>query len=371
MVGVSGLAAFAVFACTFHPPWRQMEAPFLILGRSFWLISILDLFSVLSSQYSLWYWLVARLWFVATFLVLMLRSSVKKPPKAPLLAVVVGIVAFIYYRHNLALAFLISSIFNALAHTLIAGTMSSAVIVAAQKEISDLHEQTHQGNQLSTLAFFCSRLGHDIRNPLTVIRANAQLGQMRTANTPIANLFDRIIVQTDMATEMVNTKSLINCLCQDDTSIFDVNELVVATVNMWAPEANARLLKLDVSLNNEPVLVKAHRVLLQQALQNLLLNAMQASKANTQIKLSVESTHTEAKIGVHNTGVGISGAVQANMFSEFFADNQQTTDLGLSVSKWLVDNEGGRIWFTSQPGQGSSFYIALPLDILSRAYTNA
>jgi len=368
MVGVSGLAAFAVFACTYHPPWRQMGAPFLMLGRSFWLIGILDLFSVLSSQYSLWYWLVARLWFVATFLALMLRSSVKKPPKASLLLVVAGIAAYIYYRHSLAFAFLTSSIFNALAHTLIAGTMFSAVIVAAQKEISDLHEQTHRANQLSTLAFFCSQLGHDIRNPLTVIRANAQLGQMRTANTPIANLFDRIIVQTDMATEMVNTKLLINRLCQDDPSIFDMNELVVATVNMWTPEANARLLKLDVSLNNKPVFVKAHRVLLQQALHNLLLNAMQASKAHTHVKLSVESTQSEAILGVHDTGVGISGEVQAKMFSEFFADKQQVAGLGLSVGKWLVDNEGGRVWFTSQLGQGSNFYIALPLDILSSAY---
>ena len=79
------------------------------------------------------------------------------------------------------------------------------------------------------------------------------------------------------------------------------------------------------------------------------------------------------QLSVRDTGPGISAADQAKLFQEFQqADNSTTkakggTGLGLAISKRIVEMHGGRIWVESQPGQGSTFSLTLPIKVEQQA----
>ena len=78
-------------------------------------------------------------------------------------------------------------------------------------------------------------------------------------------------------------------------------------------------------------------------------------------------------LSVRDTGPGISGADQAKLFQEFQqAENPMTrkkegTGLGLAISKRIVEMHGGRIWIKSRVGQGSTFFVTLPVQVAEQA----
>jgi signal transduction histidine kinase len=78
-------------------------------------------------------------------------------------------------------------------------------------------------------------------------------------------------------------------------------------------------------------------------------------------------------LSVSDTGPGISEADQAKLFQEFQqADNSITrkkggTGLGLAISKRIIELQGGRIWVDSRPGQGSTFFVSLPVEVEQQA----
>ena len=72
-------------------------------------------------------------------------------------------------------------------------------------------------------------------------------------------------------------------------------------------------------------------------------------------------------LAIADTGIGIGSADQVNLFSAFFrardpaAAQARGTGLGLHITRLLIELHGGRIWFTSQPGAGTTFYVTFPV----------
>src|SRR5436190_2537314 len=106
---------------------------------------------------------------------------------------------------------------------------------------------------------------------------------------------------------------------------------------------------------------------LTQVLLNLVGNALKFTDAG-EVVLKASATNGSFHLSVRDTGPGISAADQAKLFQEFQqADNSITrkkggTGLGLAISKRIVEMHGGRIWVESIMGQGSTFFVTLPVQ---------
>ena len=103
---------------------------------------------------------------------------------------------------------------------------------------------------------------------------------------------------------------------------------------------------------------------LGQVLDNLIGNAIKYSPEGGEIVIRVEATDAEGRVSIEDHGIGIAGDVLPRLFERFYQgqDPGVSTGLGLGlyISRMLVESHGGRIWAESQPGQGSTFVIALP-----------
>jgi two-component system phosphate regulon sensor histidine kinase PhoR len=102
--------------------------------------------------------------------------------------------------------------------------------------------------------------------------------------------------------------------------------------------------------------------------QNLVSNAVKYTLVGGKISLNVKKEDNLLKISISDTGVGIPMKYQSKIFTKLFrADNILTIDpggtgLGLYIVKEIVDNSGGTIWFESEEGKGTTFYVTFPMS---------
>jgi signal transduction histidine kinase len=107
---------------------------------------------------------------------------------------------------------------------------------------------------------------------------------------------------------------------------------------------------------------------LDRALLNLLTNAMKFTPEGGQVRVSARREGDVVRIDVADTGIGIPLEDQAKIFDRFFRSSSASvlavpgTGLGLSITKMIVEGHGGGIGVTSQPGEGTTVTITLPID---------
>jgi signal transduction histidine kinase len=103
---------------------------------------------------------------------------------------------------------------------------------------------------------------------------------------------------------------------------------------------------------------------LEQAIINLILNAIEATDSGGKVAISTRLVHVTdtIELEVSDSGKGISEENMARIFDPFFTTSESGTGLGLAITHGIVEQHGGTIEVDSKLGQGTSFTIRLPLD---------
>ena len=122
------------------------------------------------------------------------------------------------------------------------------------------------------------------------------------------------------------------------------------------------LYALRLDLPDHPVPVRADRSHLQRVLNNLLQNAWQAIPKNRKprIGLTLESHNNYARLCISDNGAGIPPEMAKQVFQPRFTTKSSGMGLGLAMCKEMVEQMNGKIWFESEPGAGTTFFIELP-----------
>lgn len=215
---------------------------------------------------------------------------------------------------------------------------------------------------------FLSLAAHELRTPLTILKGyTGHLRQRGAHDAEEGRILQRIDAQGDRMIRLV--QSLEGALRIQNGKLplhrdrLDLGELarqVARTVQAGLPDH-----QLTVS-GDEPVVVWADRARIGEVLLNLLDNAVKYSPRGGPIEVVVQARAAEAIVSVRDHGVGIPEKKQGQLFEAFYQAApmvRPTTGMGLGlyISREIVQRHGGRIWFKSQEGQGSTFSFSLPL----------
>lgn len=238
-------------------------------------------------------------------------------------------------------------------------------------EIQDKSRQLAEASQHKSQ--FLANMSHELRTPLNAILGYTELMADGVYGAPPEKMSDVLKRVESNGTHLLG---LINAVL--DLSKIEAGQLkldladyslanVVQTVHS-AVEPLAADKKLTFKAEVAPVLPPGHgdERRLTQVLLNLVGNAIKFTDAG-EVIIKANTSDGSFALSVRDTGPGISVADQAKLFQEFQqADNSLTrkkggTGLGLAISKRIVEMHGGKIWLESQVGQGSTFFVTLPV----------
>lgn len=152
-----------------------------------------------------------------------------------------------------------------------------------------------------------------------------------------------------------------------DLKPIELNELIGSTLSDFSMGATEKGVTLKYEPNKEPITVYADPSRLHEILANLIDNAIKYSPKNTQVNISFVETNGFSQISIADQGYGIPEDAKPHLFEKFYRVNRSSsepkgTGLGLFVTKELIERQGGKIWFESQVGKGTTFYFTLPLQ---------
>lgn len=219
---------------------------------------------------------------------------------------------------------------------------------------------------------FVATVSHDLRSPLALVRGYATMLEMvGDLNPQQASYVRKIISGIEGMTRLVN--NLLDLgrieagigLQLEMVPVVDIVERVTGALQLQATQKRIQL-NSEISPQTVP-LVEADQALLQQALQNLVDNAIKYTEPGGKVTVRLR-TQAEALIfEVSDTGVGIAPVDQPRLFEKFFRSvppggkRSAGTGLGLAIVKSIAERHGGKVWVESQLGKGSTFYFSIPL----------
>jgi two-component system, OmpR family, phosphate regulon sensor histidine kinase PhoR len=213
---------------------------------------------------------------------------------------------------------------------------------------------------------FLATAAHELKTPLAVIKAYAQLVQKRTpAEAPALAVVQR---QVDRMLRMVQHLLDASRLQLDPgpgaREPLDLRALALEQIERQRPVSGSHEIVLHAP---GPVMVLADRERIGQVLQCLLDNAVHFSPRGGPVDASIETRGGVAVVSVADGGLGIAPERQGRIFERYYRAHAGTPEdygglgLSLSLSREIVDRHGGRMWFESTPGQGATFHFSLPL----------
>ena len=235
-----------------------------------------------------------------------------------------------------------------------------------------LRDVTHF-KQLDTMKTeFVSTVSHDLRSPLTLMRGYATMLEMvGTLNEQQQGYVKKIIFGVENMARMVN--NLLDLgridagvgLQLQTIPLVDILDRVGNTLQPQAAQKNIELF-VDMPKNTMP-LIEADPALLEQAMYNLVENAIKYTPQNGKVSARLKIIGDSMQFEVEDTGIGIAPLDQPRIFEKFYrggqreAREQKGSGLGLAIVRSIAERHGGKVWLESQLGKGSTFFLHVPL----------
>ena len=246
--------------------------------------------------------------------------------------------------------------------------LGCVVLLRDIAEMKRLQEELRRSERLSALGSLAAGVAHEIRNPLSSIKGLATyLAQKVPPGGPEEEAARTMVAEVGRLNRVVTELLEFSRPAAVQPAETDLNAVIGRALRLAGADLQAKNIRVDYQ--PDPALPKAglDAERLTQALLNLFLNAVQAMEAGGALVVRLEKEPDPAggerfRLSVRDSGVGIAPEALASIFTPYFTTKAAGTGLGLAIVQQIVEGHGGRVLVESQPGQGSTFTLLLPLN---------
>lgn len=237
--------------------------------------------------------------------------------------------------------------------------------------------QMRRADRLAALGTLTAGLAHEIRNPLVAIKTFTQLLPERFDDIEFRDHFLKVTSgEVDRICSLVNELLEFARPSEPNFHEDDINDVAEKIILLVDNEARKKDIRIDRKYGKEIPLIMIDKEQIKQVLLNLFLNAIEATSENGIITfetalISKSDSTDYIQMKIHDTGRGIPKDDLEYIFTPFFTTKQQGSGLGLSISYKIVEEHMGYIEVESAVGNGSTFYVYLPLNSIRNDIYNA
>jgi len=236
-----------------------------------------------------------------------------------------------------------------------------------------VHSQSllERQEKLATLGTLAAGIAHEIRNPLTSLKARLYTLEKHLLVVPAARK-DTDIIGAEISRLERIVQDVLSFARPADPKLESLaaDTLLREVQGLMSPNLESRAVQLVVDARPE-LFVRADSGHLKQVLINLARNAADAIDGKGTITLRARSARTQLGgreteaviLEVSDTGKGIPPEVEKRLFDPFFSTKETGTGLGLTIAARIVEKHGGILQYQTQPGHGTTFGIVLPREI--------
>ena len=219
---------------------------------------------------------------------------------------------------------------------------------------------------------FVTAVSHDLRKPLSLMKGYVtmlhNIGNLSDQQQMyIQRIYGGIDGMMRLVNNILNLERMEAGEALQLTNV-SINELIQQTVQSLDLQAKQRKVNVATHYDHkEGLTLLADRILLQQALFNLLDNAIKYSPMGSKVDITVSKQNDRMRFSIKDQGVGIAPLDQPRLFDRYFHHDagleptQGGNGLGLAIVRSIVDKHGGKVGVTSQLGKGSTFYFDIPI----------
>ncbi len=239
-------------------------------------------------------------------------------------------------------------------------------------KLEDSKQALSQSEKQSAWREMAKQVAHEIKNPLTPMKLTLQqLQRILPADNPatkrlIDRAFNSLIDQIDNLSDIANSFSDFAKMPVPKNEVFDLVPVVQKTLDLYADD---RSINLRASIRPRSAYVLGDPHLMSRILTNLIINAIQAVPATRKpdIRLNVNTGDEFVVLDVSDNGSGIPEPIRQKVFMPNFSTKDGGSGVGLAVAKRGVEHAHGSIWFETEEGRGTTFFISLPLADVKQA----
>lgn len=272
------------------------------------------------------------------------------------------------------------------------GNLDSDVPVSGPKEVStlsatfnemltglrrnrDLEEQLQRAERSAVVGRLASGIAHEIRNPLNFM--NLSIDHLQAACAPENEA--RRSEFTHITTTIKEEIQRLNRLVSDFLSYgrparlkpreLDAQTLIVEVGDLVKAQAEQQGVRVSITSDTTNAVGDTHFQAdyeqIKTCFSNLMINAIQAMPEGGSLHVSLQPSAEQLRIEFADTGVGIAAENLAQIFEPYYSTKDTGIGLGLPLTKKIIEEHGGQITLVSQPGQGTTFTVTLPRQVLS------
>jgi signal transduction histidine kinase len=230
------------------------------------------------------------------------------------------------------------------------------------ERIKSFEEELIRANKLSALGELAGSIAHEIKNPLIAIQGFAKRIEKTKEPDKIEEYAGVIDKEAGRLSNVLMKLLEFSRMDEPNKEYVDVNEIVDDTVLFMEHHLTRfKNVALVVARKKDLPHIQVDKIHIQQALVNIVMNAAQAMPEGGVIEIKTQNANGRISISVKDEGAGIKDEDMGKIFEPFFTTKKkgEGTGLGLSLSKRLVEANGGEINVESKVGEGSTFRILL------------
>jgi len=233
--------------------------------------------------------------------------------------------------------------------------------IQRNKLSSEVEKKTRElikSEKMASVGQLSSRLVHDLRNPLTVVKSTVELLKLgnKKMDQKTSEKFERI----ERAFKKISyqIEDVLDFVRQSELHLKrqSISEIIESTIsNMDIPST------IKIRNDARKVVINCDSRKLEAVFTNIITNAIQASNEKGEIKIKTLDDGDSAIIKIEDSGPGITKSTMTNIFEPLFTTKETGTGLGLSICKSIIEQHGGSIEVSSPP---TVFTIHLPKNLL-------